>query len=78
MSPIKHHEAAGEAAEQTFASAFRLGAAGFVVIVFGCFLAGVGLWKLRLQGEVNEASPRTSPSIWCFCTVGTSLSSTRQ
>lgn len=51
ISPMKHHEAAGERAEEGFAWAFRLGAAGFVVIVLGCLLAAIGLWKLRVQGD---------------------------
>lgn len=49
ISPMKHHAAAGEDAESGFAWAFRIGAAGFVVIVLGCVLAALGLWKLRVQ-----------------------------
>ena len=50
VSPTKHHAAAGEQAEDNFAWAFRLGAAGFVVIVLGCLFVALGVWKLRVQG----------------------------
>lgn len=49
LSPMKHHETAGDEAQAGFAWAFRMGAIGFVVIVLGCLLVGVGLWKLRSQ-----------------------------
>lgn len=51
VSPIRHHAAAGEGAEDNFAWAFRIGALGFVVIVAGCILVALGLWKLRVQGD---------------------------
>jgi len=49
LSPMKHHEAAGDEAQSGFAWAWRMGAVGFVVIVLGCFVVGIGLWKLRSQ-----------------------------
>jgi hypothetical protein len=49
LAPMKHHEAAGDEARDSFAWAWRMGAVGFVVIVLGCFLVAVGLWKLRSQ-----------------------------
>ncbi len=47
VSPLRHHDDVSEQAERGFAWAFRLGAGGFGVIVLGCTLAALGLWKLN-------------------------------
>lgn len=51
LSPMKHHCLVDDNAQKRFMRAGTWGAVGFVVIVLGCFLVGVGLWKLRVQPE---------------------------
>lgn len=56
LSPMKHHGLVDDNAQKRFTRAGSWGAVGFVVIVLGCFLVGVGLWKLRVQPEDPRAT----------------------
>lgn len=51
VSPVKYHDQIDEQAEEGFRWSFRVGAAGFGLIVLGCVMAAAALWKLQIAGE---------------------------